>query len=39
MIRLGIMGAMPEEIEGLLPQIENAETTELGLRSYITGRN
>ncbi|MFM2195113.1 MAG: hypothetical protein RL092_713 [Bacteroidota bacterium] len=38
MIRLGIMGAMPEEIEGLLPQIENAETTELGLRSYITGR-
>jgi adenosylhomocysteine nucleosidase len=38
MIRLGIMGAMPEEIEGLLPQIENAETTELGLRKYISGR-
>jgi adenosylhomocysteine nucleosidase len=36
-IRIGIMGAMPEEVEGLLPHLKNQTTQTIGLRDYVCG--
>ena len=36
-MRLGIMGAMPEEVAGIVDQIENAQTRRIGGRDYISG--
>lgn len=34
---IGIMGAMPEEISGIVNLIKNPEVTELGMRTYYQG--
>ncbi|MFM7769732.1 MAG: 5'-methylthioadenosine/adenosylhomocysteine nucleosidase [Bacteroidota bacterium] len=36
-IRIGIMGAMPEEIEGLVPHVHNKVENIFGQRKYTTG--
>lgn len=36
-MKIGLMGAMLEEVAGIRPQIQNAQTREIGGRSYITG--
>ncbi|WP_281299339.1 5'-methylthioadenosine/adenosylhomocysteine nucleosidase [Flavobacterium limnophilum] len=35
---IGIMGAMPEEIEGVVALLANPEVTKMGKRSYFTGQ-
>jgi adenosylhomocysteine nucleosidase len=35
---IGIMGAMPEEIEGVVALLSNPEVTKMGKRSYFTGQ-
>jgi adenosylhomocysteine nucleosidase len=35
---IGIMGAMPEEIEGVVALLTNPELTKMGKRSYFTGQ-
>ncbi|WP_073371699.1 5'-methylthioadenosine/adenosylhomocysteine nucleosidase [Flavobacterium fluvii] len=35
---IGIMGAMPEEIEGVVALLTNPEVTKMGKRSYFTGQ-
>jgi adenosylhomocysteine nucleosidase len=35
---IGIMGAMPEEIEGVVALLLNPEVTKMGKRSYFTGQ-